>query len=143
MKEGRTRTAPPPAHGESRPGGGASTPEESLLAFAAALRRGELDRAAACFASDACFLTPDATIIRGRAEIAEILSQLRATGVRIEVEIRAAALRAGETALTAERWTVRAGPADAALTRSFDSRTVLRRFGSDWRVLFVAPWGWR
>jgi ketosteroid isomerase-like protein len=127
----------------TRSGARPSAPEESLLAFIGGLRRGDLDHAAGCFASDACFLTPDATVIRGRTEIAEFLSQLRSTGVEIEVEIRAAALRAGETALTAERWTVRTGRAGAGLTRSFDSRTVLRRFGGEWRLLFLAPWGWR
>ena len=138
-------TVPVADHVHGRSGADPSTPEGSLLTFAGALRRGDLDRASGCFASDACFLTPDATVIHGRNEITEILAQLRVTGFEIEVEIRAGSIRAGDTALTAERWTVSTGRrgTGAALRRSFDSRTVLRRSGTEWRFLFVAPWGWR
>lgn len=120
------------------------SPEEVLIVLVAALRRRDLERASACLASDACFLTPDATAIHGRAEIVEVLSQLRASAIDVRVEMRAAALRAGDTALTAERWTVRvAGGDPGGMVRSFDSRTVLRRAEGHWRVAVLAPWGWR
>jgi ketosteroid isomerase-like protein len=120
------------------------SPEETLIVFVAALRRRDLEKASACLASDACFLTPDATAIHGRAEIVEVLSQLRACAIDLRIEMRAAALRAGDTALSAERWTVRtAGGHPGAMVRSFESRTVLRRIEDGWRILVLAPWGWR
>lgn len=121
------------------------SPDETLIVFVAALRRRDLEKASACLAPDACFLTPDATAIHGRAEIIEVLSQLRASAIDLRIEMRAAALHAGDTALTAERWTVRtAGGGDVeTMVRSFDSRTVLRRGARGWRILVLTPWGWR
>gem|GEM_PF-3462376 len=131
------RTAGPTGGGSGDPG----APEETLIVFVAALRRRDLEKASVCLAPDACFLTPDQTAIHGRAEIVEILSQLRACAIDLRIEMRAAALQAGDTALTAERWTVRAD--GAGMVRSFDSRTVLRRSGRGWRILVLTPWGWR
>jgi hypothetical protein len=52
---------------------GARTPEEITRALAVSLSSGDLDAATSCFAKDACLLTPDATVVRGRREIRPIL----------------------------------------------------------------------
>jgi ketosteroid isomerase-like protein len=119
-------------------------PEQALAAFVLTVRRRDRDAAAACFARDGCFITPDATLIQGRNEIRRILGQICTLGIGFDVEAQAAPLVAGDTALTSERWAVRTDSgAGVPLIQTFGSKTVLRRVEGEWKLLFVAPWGWR
>jgi len=118
-------------------------PAEARVAFLAALRRGDHRGAVAHLARDACFVTPDATVVRGRPDIAAILAQLTATGMELEADPLVPALIAGNTALSLERWTaISAGEGDRPLVRTFVSRSVMVRVEGDWKFLILAPWGW-
>lgn len=127
-----------PAAGES-----ADAPEESIRAFADFLSRGDLDAAASCFAKDACLLTPDSTVIRGRDEIRPILRQMIAVGSRIEVQESAVVL-AGEVALGTDRWVVTsAGSEGEPFSRTLTPTMVLRQVEGVWKLAVAMPWGRR
>lgn len=118
------------------------SPEQVLLTFVGALVVGDPHLAAACFARDACFVTPDATVVRGRAEIRDILAQLISMRLEIEVAQRRV-LTIGDTALSSERWTTRLGGGDRQpLVQSQSSTAVLRQLDGGWKLLIAAPWGW-
>lgn len=120
---------------------GARTPHESSRAFAASISCGDLDAAADCFTKDACLLTPDATVVRGREEIKPILRQLIAADSRIEVQ-ESSIVRAGEVALGTERWFVTsAGPEGALFTRALTPTMVMRRLEGVWKLAVAMPWG--
>jgi ketosteroid isomerase-like protein len=117
-----------------------STPEQVTLAFVAAHNAGELDTAASFFARDACFLTPDATAIRGREEIRAVLAQLIASRAEIQVEDQSM-LTAGEMALSTQRWTMRSGGASAPFVQTSNATVLLRRLECSWKLAILAPWG--
>jgi uncharacterized protein (TIGR02246 family) len=121
----------------------AGAPEESIRAFADFLSRGDLDAAASCFAKDACLLTPDSTVIRGRDEIRPILRQMIAVGSRIEVQESAVVL-AGEVALGTDRWVVTsAGSEGEPFSRTLTPTMVLRQVEGVWKLAVAMPWGRR
>ncbi len=123
--------------------GGARTPEETTRAFAESITRGDLEAATSCFAKDACLLTPDATVVRGREEVRAILHQLIAAGSQIEVQESAIVL-AGEVALGSERWLVSsAGSEGEPFVRSLTPTVVLRRLEGVWKLAVAIPWGRR
>jgi uncharacterized protein (TIGR02246 family) len=118
-------------------------PAESTRAFADFLSRGDLDAAASCFAKDACLLTPDSTVIRGRDEIRPILRQMIAVGSRIEVQESAVVL-AGEVALGTDRWVVTsAGSEGEPFSRTLTPTMVLRQVEGVWKLAVAMPWGRR
>ncbi len=117
-----------------------ATPERATLAFVEAQNAGELDAAASFFARDACFLTPDATAIRGREEIRAVLAQLIASSAKIRVEGQSM-LTAGEMALSTQRWTMRSGGVEAPFVQTSNATVLLRRLERTWKLLIVAPWG--
>ncbi len=122
---------------------GARTPGESTRALAASISRGDLVAATSCFAKDACLVTPDATVVRGRAEIRPILQQLIAAGSRIEVQESSIVL-AGEVALGTERWVVSsAGSEGEPFTRTLTPTMVLRQVEGVWKLAVAMPWGRR
>jgi uncharacterized protein (TIGR02246 family) len=111
-------------------------------AFAAALSAGDLEAASACFARDACLITPDATTIRGRQSIRAILYQLIAMRPSATLEQRSL-LVAGEVAIASEDWTIRIDAADGTpFAQSSVSTAVLRRVEDRWKLQISAPWGW-
>lgn len=121
----------------------ADAPYESTRAFADFISRGDLDAAASCFAKDACLLTPDSTVIRGREEIRPILRQMIATGSRIEVQESALVL-AGEVALGTERWVVTSpGSEGEPFSRTLTPTMVLRQVEDVWKLAVAMPWGRR
>jgi len=120
---------------------GTGTPQESTRAFADYLSRGDLDRAASCFAKDACLLTPDSTVIRGRDEIRPILRQMIAVGSRIEVQESSVVL-AGEVALGTDRWVVTSsGSEGEPFSRTLTPTMVLRQVEGVWKLAVAMPWG--
>lgn len=121
----------------------AGTPDESSRALAASITRGDLDAATSCFAKDACLLTPDATVVRGRNEIRPILRQLIASGSRIEVQESSVVL-AGEVALGTERWVVTtAGTEGEPFSRTLTPTMVMRQVEGRWKLAVAMPWGRR
>ena len=122
---------------------GARTPEESTRALAASISRGDLQGATSCFAKDACLLTPDATVVRGRGEIKPILYQLIVARSQIEVQESSIVL-AGEVALGTERWLLSsAGSEGQAFRRALTPTMVLRRLEGVWKLAVAMPWGRR
>ena len=122
---------------------GARTPGESTRALAASISRGDLDAATSCFAKDACLLTPDATVIRGRGEIRPILHQLIAAGSAIEVQESSIVL-AGEIALASERWTLSSAGSDGSpFIRELMPTMVMRRLEDVWKLAVAMPWSRR
>ena len=118
----------------------ADAPHESTRAFADSLSRGDLDAAASCFAKDACLLTPDSTVIRGRDEIRPILRQMIAVGSRIEVQESSVVL-AGEVALGTDRWVVTsAGSEGEPFSRTLTPTMVLRQVEGVWKLAVAMPW---
>jgi ketosteroid isomerase-like protein len=122
---------------------GARTPGESTRALAASISRGDLEAATSCFAKDACLLTPDSTVVRGREEIKPILHQLIAAGSTIEVQESSIVL-AGEVALGSERWVLSsAGSEGEPFTRALTPTMVLRQIEGAWKLAVAIPWGRR
>jgi ketosteroid isomerase-like protein len=119
---------------------GARNPQDSTLAFADSISRGDLSAATNCFTKDACLLTPDATAIRGREEIKPILHQLIVIGARIEVR-ESSVVRAGEVALGTERWMfTSAGTEGAPFTRTLSPTVVMRQLEGVWKLAVAMPW---
>jgi ketosteroid isomerase-like protein len=122
---------------------GARTPGGSTRALAASISRGDLEAATSCFAKDACLLTPDATVVRGREEIKPILRQMIASGAKIEVQESSIVL-AGEVALGTERWVMSsAGSEGTPFTRALTPTMVLRQLEGVWKLAVAMPWGRR
>jgi uncharacterized protein (TIGR02246 family) len=118
----------------------ATTPAELAERVAAALRARDVDVAAACFIRDGCFVTPDATAIRGRGEIRAVLAQLLAICMRIEIE-QLTVVAAGDTALVSERWGVSIKPAGGgSFVRTSLSTMVLTEVEGAWKLAVAAPW---
>jgi uncharacterized protein (TIGR02246 family) len=115
------------------------TPVELILPRA--LSAGDLESASACFARDACLITPDATVIHGRDRIRPLLAQLIAQRVEVEVEL-SHVVDGGEVRLIRERWRIRTGTEPARFAQTLHPTLVLRRVESEWRVAVAAPWGW-
>lgn len=119
----------------------AETPEQVTRAFAESVTRGDLEAAAACFAKDACLVTPDATTVRGREDIRPILHQLIASGSQIEVQ-GSSMLVAGEVAFGTERWLLASPDSEGrAFTRLLVPTMVLRRLEGAWKLAVALPWG--
>jgi ketosteroid isomerase-like protein len=117
-------------------------PRIACLALPRLLSAGDLERAAACFARDACLLTPDATAIHERRHIRPVLAQLIARRVRIEVK-QSNVLMAGEVAFIREHWSVIAnGAAGSHFAQDYNPTMVLRRVEDSWKISIAAPWGW-
>jgi ketosteroid isomerase-like protein len=123
-------------------GSARSSAKQISAGFAAALNAGDLDAATACFARDACLITPDATTIRGRDHIRAILFQLIAMHPTVQLEQRGI-LVAGDVALGTETWTIRLNGLDLTpFAQTADSTAVLRRIEGAWKLQIAAPWGW-
>ena len=115
---------------------------QACFAFVHTLNSGDLNRATACFAREACLITPDATAIYGRGRIRPVLAQLIARRTEIAVE-SSTVLTAGDVALAHERWEVRSnGVEGSRLEQVFNSMLTLRRIEEKWKLAIVAPWGW-
>lgn len=118
----------------------AEAPEQVTRAFADSVSRGNLEAAAACFAKDACLVTPDATTVRGRDDIRPILRQLIASGAQIEVQ-ESSMLVAGEIAFGTERWLLTSpGSEGKPFTRPLAPKMVLRRLEGVWKLAVALPW---
>ena len=114
---------------------------QACFAFVHALNSGDLNRATACFARDACLITPDATAVYGRDRIRPVLTQLIARHTEIAVE-SSTVLTAGDVALAHEHWAVRSnGVEGSRLEQIFSAMLALRHIEERWKLAIVAPWG--
>lgn len=116
-------------------------PGRIARSFVTALGSGDLDGATACFARDACLITPDATTIRGRNSIRPVLAQLVLVRTEIAIQL-SSALVAAEVALLRGRWTIRSNGADG-VPFDWDTSPILvaQRVEAQWKIQVAAPWG--
>jgi uncharacterized protein (TIGR02246 family) len=111
------------------------------LELARALTAGDLSLAASQFTREACFATPDATVVRGRDEIRAILAQLIARQCSVAVADRSVMVT-GEVALGSERWTIRSrGTGETPFVQTSKALWVCRRSEGAWKLAIAAPWG--
>jgi ketosteroid isomerase-like protein len=114
----------------------------ACLALPKLIKSGNLDAATACFARDACLLTPDTTAIHGREHIRPLLAQLISRRVQIEVG-QSNVLVAGDVAYVRELWQVSARvAAGAPYEHSCDPSLVLKRIEDSWKISIATLWGW-
>jgi uncharacterized protein (TIGR02246 family) len=118
---------------------GTDTPEGTARAFRSAIRFGRLDAAAALLAHEACFVTPDSTVIKGRGAIRDVLAQLIAQRPEISTE-PATVLVAGDVAFVTQRWQMRVGAPGGSLVQDVRPVLVLRRENDAWKLAITAPW---
>jgi ketosteroid isomerase-like protein len=118
-------------------------PIQARLAFVRTLNIGDLDGALACFARDACLITPDATAVHGRERIRPLLVQLVARRTEVEVEL-SKIVEAGGVVLANERWRIRSGSGGEAprIEQMLNPTLVLRQIEAEWKLAIAAPWGW-
>jgi ketosteroid isomerase-like protein len=117
-------------------------PRNAFLPLPLLNSAGNNDDATACFARDACLLTPDATAIHDREHIRPLLAQLIARRIRIEVE-QSNVLTAGDVAFVRERWLLRAaGAAGSPYEHACEPSLILKRIEGSWKVSIAALWGW-
>ncbi len=113
---------------------------QACFSFVHTLNIGDLNMATACFARDACLITPDATAVYGRDRIRPVLAQLIARRTEIRVDSSSVVL-AGDVALACERWTIRSvGVEGAHFEQALNPTLVLRRIEERWKLAIVAPW---
>jgi uncharacterized protein (TIGR02246 family) len=115
------------------------TPEDVAAELGAALRAGDVERAVALFSREACFVTPDSTVIHGRPRIRNFLDQLVDLAEEMTIGQRTM-LTAGDVALGQESWTMLLGRGEAAVRRTSRSTIVLGRIEGIWRIAVVDPW---
>jgi uncharacterized protein (TIGR02246 family) len=114
-------------------------PHEVVDVFGAALRAGDPEAAAAMFSRQGCFVTPDSTVIEGRAEVRGFLRQFVALASDLSIDQRTM-LTAGDVAVGSESWSVRLGRGAGAVRRTSRSTIVLGRIEGAWRIAVVDPW---
>jgi ketosteroid isomerase-like protein len=117
----------------------AASPRLACQALARALRAGDLDAAASCFAPEACLIAPDGTEAHGEAAIRDRLAHLIASGAEVAIEL-AGVIAAGDIALAHERWTFRS-EGEGGSSHAPHPTLVLRRLGDEWKLAIAAPWG--
>jgi ketosteroid isomerase-like protein len=130
---------------ESRadPGTRFETPVGTVRAFAAALSVGDLEAAIACFATESCFVTPDATAVSGRGAIRGVLAQLIAQRAKISMEA-SSTLFAGDVVFVNQHWRIRLGATSGATyVQAVNPVLVLRREEDSWKLAIAAPWNRR
>jgi uncharacterized protein (TIGR02246 family) len=118
---------------------GTDSPEGTARAFRSAIRFGWLDAAAGLLAREACFVTPDSTVIKGRAAIRDVLSQLIAQRPEISTE-PATVLVAGDVAFVTQRWKMRVASGAGSVVRDVRPVLVLRKEEDAWKLAITAPW---
>jgi ketosteroid isomerase-like protein len=124
-----------------RPAPPARSPAGACLAFVQALADADLARASSGFTREACLITPDATTIHGRSEIASVLAQLIAARTQIGID-PLSEVGAGDVALVRQRWTFASQRPDRIPFAWVSEATiVLRRIEAEWKIALAAPWG--
>ncbi|HEY5053866.1 MAG TPA: nuclear transport factor 2 family protein [Solirubrobacterales bacterium] len=119
-----------------------SSRRQACHSFLQALGDGDLDAATACFARDACLITPDATAVGGRERIRSVLAQLIARHTEIRVDF-SNILISGDVALACELWMIRCdGIEGSRFEQASAPMLVLRQVEGEWKLAIAAFWGW-
>ena len=118
---------------------GRNKPDEVVDGLGIALRAGDAEAATALFAREACFVTPDSTVIHGRTRIGEFLQQLVHLAGGLTIEQRTM-MTAGDVALGSESWSMWIGAGPQAVLRRSRSTMVLGRIEGIWRIAVADPW---
>lgn len=113
-------------------------PDEVVDGFGVALRAGDVGAATALFSREGCFVTPDSTVIHGRAQIRGFLRQLVEMVGDLRIEQRVM-LKAGDIAVGSESWRLCLGQGEG-MVRTTRATIVLGRIEGSWRIAVVDPW---
>ena len=118
------------------------TPEELSASFAAAMRAGDLDRAAGMWTEQATLIAADGQVLEGAEAIAEALQRLVANGAELEIRLDRLFV-AGDVALATGALTITVADGNGANHSHSSESVVVYRRGQDgiWRVAIDAPWG--
>ena len=120
----------------------ATTPEATIERFSQLLAAGDLESMVALYEPDATFAPQPGESVSGREAIRAALSGFLAVKPRMTGQIEKV-LRAGDTALVANRWSL-SGTAPDGLPVSMGaiSADVLRRRpDGSWGIVIDDPWG--
>jgi uncharacterized protein (TIGR02246 family) len=117
-------------------------PEAVIERFAALLAEGDIDGMLELYEPDAAFSPQPGTCVTGHDQIRRALEPFVATRPRMEGRIEKV-LRAGQTALVSNRWTMRGmDPEGNAIELHGTSADVLRRRADgSWGIVIDDPWG--
>ena len=120
----------------------ATTPEATIERFSQLLAAGDLDSMVALYEPDATFAPQPGESVSGRAAIRAALSGFLAVEARMTGQIEKV-LRAGDTALVANRWSLSGtAPDGQPVSMGATSADVLRRRpDGSWGIVIDDPWG--
>jgi uncharacterized protein (TIGR02246 family) len=120
----------------------APTPEDTISRFATLLADGDLDALVDLYEPDAAFSPRPGEAVAGREAIREALRPFLALEPRITDEI-ASVLRAGETALVVNSWTLTGTQPDgtAVVMSGVSADVFRRRDDGSWGIAIDNPWG--
>jgi uncharacterized protein (TIGR02246 family) len=117
-------------------------PEAVIERFSQLLAEGDLDAMVELYEPDATFAPQPGEIVSGRDAIRSALSGFLAVQPRMTGQIEKV-LRAGDTALVANRWKLSGtAPDGSPVEMAATSADVLRRRSDgSWRIAIDDPWG--
>jgi uncharacterized protein (TIGR02246 family) len=117
-------------------------PEAVIERFSELLAEGNLDAMVDLYEPDAAFAPQPGEIVSGRDAIRSALSAFLAVKPRMTGHIEKV-LRAGDTALVANRWNLRGtAPDGSPVEMAATSADVLRRRSDgSWGIVIDDPWG--
>jgi uncharacterized protein (TIGR02246 family) len=120
----------------------AATPEATIERFSQLLAAGDLDSMVALYEPDATFAPQPGESVSGRDAIRAALSGFLAVKPRMTGQIEKV-LRAGDTALVANRWSLSGtAPDGQPVSMGATSADVLRRRpDGSWGIVIDDPWG--
>jgi uncharacterized protein (TIGR02246 family) len=120
----------------------ATTPEATIERFSELLAAGDLESMVALYEPDATFAPQAGASVSGRDAIRAALSGFLAVKPRMTGQIEKV-LRAGDTALVANRWTLSGtAPDGQPVSMGATSADVLRRRpDGSWGIVIDDPWG--
>ena len=120
----------------------ATTPEATIERFSQLLAAGDLESIVALYEPDATFAPQPGESVSGRDAIRAALSGFLAVKPRMTGQIEKV-LRAGDTALVANRWSLSGtAPDGQPVSMGATSADVLRRRpDGSWGIVIDDPWG--
>ena len=120
----------------------ATTPEATIERFSQLLAAGDLESMVALYEPDATFAPQPGESVSGRAAIRAALDGFLAVKPRMTGQIEKV-LRAGDTALVANRWSLSGtAPDGQPVSMGGTSADVLRRRpDGSWGIVIDDPWG--
>jgi uncharacterized protein (TIGR02246 family) len=119
-----------------------TTPEHVLERFSTLLAQSDLDGLVDLYEPEAVFAPQPGQAVRGRASIRAALAAFLELRPQMEGEIEEV-LVSKDTALVANRWSLRGTGRDGAPVEMGGTSADVMRRGSDgaWRIVIDNPWG--